>query len=174
MTYTPPSPLWASKQDVEDFAEKVAKTFNLEIGGSLEQLVAGLGGSIVYGGLEDKEVNGGAIVARSANDFTIFLSNLTAPIRDRFTIAHELGHLFLHLPAILQNDPDAVMRATRLVDQNNKDQQRAEWEANWFAAGLLMPESAMRRYKDQGVEYISARFNVSKQSAEIRLKSFAR
>ncbi len=144
MEYEAPSPIWATKSDVDGFAEQVGSALGLEVGAPLETVVADLGGSIVYGGLNDHESNGGAIVATSDSDFTIYLSELTAPIRDRFTIAHELGHLFLHLPAILEGKKGAVMRATRLIDNNDDDQKRAEWEANWFAAGLLMPATAMK------------------------------
>lgn len=172
MEYASPSPVWATKSDVDEFAEQVGTWLELEVGAPLETVVASLGGTIAYGGLDDHESDGGAIVARSNNDFTIFLPELTTSIRDRFTIAHELGHLFLHLPAILENDTNAVMRATRLIDNTNENQMRAEWEANWFAAGLLMPAAAMRKYKDKGAEFISARFNVSIQAATIRLKSF--
>lgn len=153
----------------------MGKALELDIGRPLEPIVAIIGGKIVYGGLENYGVSGdaigGEIIANSSDNFTITLSKLTAPIRDRFTIAHELGHLFLHLPAIKANSADSIMRATRYVDNTDENQQRTEWEANWFAASLLMPMGAMKMYIDSDPEYIAARFNVSKRAAEIRLEA---
>lgn len=50
--------------------------------------------------------------------------------RDRFTLAHELGHVLLH--------PDAV-HARRCRRQEIKAYCNSEWQANAFAAELLMP-----------------------------------
>jgi Zn-dependent peptidase ImmA (M78 family) len=91
----------------------------------------------------------GSIVARATGDFTVYLSRHTSSKRDRFTIAHELGHLLLHFQAIKKMSPNAIMRATRNVDKNDPDQERAEWEANWFAAAFLMPaEEFKAAYRD--------------------------
>ena len=65
------------------------------------------------------------------------------------------------------------MRATRWVDENDKIQQRAEWEANWFAAGLLMPESEFRVTMNNGASYNAAKFNVSKRAAEVRISNLS-
>jgi Zn-dependent peptidase ImmA (M78 family)/transcriptional regulator with XRE-family HTH domain len=48
--------------------------------------------------------------------------------RQRFTLAHELGHLLLH----------SLRRATVMTNDD------AEKEANWFAGALLLPEEAAR------------------------------
>lgn len=167
-----PSPTNLRKSQVEEFGELVANTVGLDIGSALEPIVKKLGGEIDNGWSED-ELNGGSIVAFEQNSFTIFLSAFTSPIRDRFTIAHELGHLFLHLPAIKRANPDAAMRATRSVDPNDKNQQRAEWEANWFAAGFLMPKTEFMLTLSSGDDYNAAKFNVSKKAAEIRRMSLS-
>jgi Zn-dependent peptidase ImmA (M78 family) len=74
---------------------------------------------------------------------------------------------------VQRESPGAGMVATRWVDASDPDQQRAEWEANWFAAAFLMPSDAFRRtfdvYKD--VARTAAAFGVSEQAAEIRARS---
>ena len=169
--YFLPLPTRLRKSQVFDFAERVGQALDLSIGAPLEPIVEAMGGKVTFGSMEFDERDGGSIVAREINDYTIYLSLVTSPVRDRFTIAHEMGHLFLHLPEVKKVDASAVMRATRWVDPDDKDQQRAEWEANWFAAALLMPSDAFREVRDLSEEFIAAKFNVSRKSVEIRKKS---
>ena len=49
--------------------------------------------------------------------------------RDRFTLAHELGHYFLHQTGV------GLCRASEPI----KSYQNPEWQANTFASFLLMP-----------------------------------
>ncbi|WP_063921329.1 ImmA/IrrE family metallo-endopeptidase [Bradyrhizobium sp. DOA1] len=168
-----PEPIRASKASVWAHAEKVATALNFAPGNSIEPLVARLGGRLLY---RNELRSGGAIpesiVVRASNDFTIYLPTMTSPERDRFTIAHELGHLFLHYPRVKKLHPGAEMVATRWVDEDDKDQQRAEWEANWFAAAFLMPKAEFEKaYWDDDMEELAERFAVSVQAAEVRAKS---
>jgi Zn-dependent peptidase ImmA (M78 family) len=61
-----------------------------------------------------------------------------APLRRRFTIAHEIGHLVLHAPG----GTAAVF--CRVTDPLVIAANRIEREANRFAAELLMPEDLVR------------------------------
>jgi predicted transcriptional regulator len=61
-----------------------------------------------------------------------------APMRRRFTIAHEIGHFVLHAPAAL----GTVF--CRVTDEPEPVAKRIEREANRFAAELLMPEEGVR------------------------------
>ena len=64
------------------------------------------------------------------------------------------------------------MRATRWVDETDKSQKRAEWEANWFAAAFLMPKDNFTAdYKALGLASVAAKYGVSTTAAEIRAKS---
>jgi Zn-dependent peptidase ImmA (M78 family) len=64
------------------------------------------------------------------------------------------------------------MRATRWIDDSDADQVRAEWEANWFAAELLMPRKAFKAAVDRnGLSYAADLFNVSISAAKVRAKS---
>jgi len=171
-----PKPINAAKHAINDFAERLAAQFSFAPGDPIEPLVRRLGGHVVvknpvaFTGQKPE-----SIIVRSASDFTIFVPGMTSIERDRFTIAHELGHLFLHFPAFSQANPGVDMVATRWVDESDKDQQRAEWEANWFAAGFIMPSSAFKAvYGETGgdVRALAVRFGVSQSAAEIRAKTF--
>lgn len=78
--------------------------------------------------------------------------------RDRFTIAHEIGHLLLH--------HDANISFAR---GNDKIQpyEDPEWQANTFAGEVLVPVHLIKGLK---IEEISIKSNVSRQVASIQQK----
>lgn len=86
-----------------------------------------------------------------------------------FSIAHELGHLFLHL----LNDEGKIIQEEVLA--RNKNTSQEELEANEFAAALLMPEEAFvikcREIMTENkisLTAIAEAFNVSIQAATVR------
>lgn len=106
-----------------------------------------------------------------------------ARTRQRFTIAHELGHHVLH-----RGRPAIVEHLTRAARVNFRDGTSAlatdkeEIEANQFAAGLLMPsaavedaflEAAPRLGIDRSVAALAKRFDVSPQAMRFRLMNLA-
>jgi len=141
-----------------------------EPGDPIEDVVAELGGAISYRNPVGEAIPESIRVEPSCK-FKIFLSSLTSISRDRFTVAHELGHFFLHFPLVTQSFPGYGMRATRWVDENNEDLQRCEWEANWFAASFVMPESHFRETITSGVSSSAAFFGVSEKAVNVRAKS---
>lgn len=170
-TFVSPAPLNAPKWEVEKYAQEVASVFNFAPGDNIALLASRLGGHIVTGSTGHEDTESGSLIAREANDFTIYVSPFTSLERDRFTIAHELGHLLMHLPYIKKSNPSAVMRATRYVDEMNSDSRRAEWEANWFAAALLMPAEQFRAAAQKGVENLKSIFRVSEPAIRARAQS---
>ncbi|MGV7033464.1 ImmA/IrrE family metallo-endopeptidase [Methylobacterium symbioticum] len=175
MTSAVPVPTRLLKARIHEFAESVAARLNFRYGAAIEPLVVRLGGRIEY---KTADLSAGklpeSIVVRAINDFVIYLPSITSIVRDRFTIAHELGHLFLHYPLAAGGRNDVVMTATRWVDESNEALQRAEWEANWFAAAFLMPSSDFRTaYSEnhRSIETTAAMFGVSVKAAQIRAQS---
>jgi len=81
--------------------------------------------------------------------------------RDRFTVAHELGHFFLHTQVSLARTP----HSGRVRPFENP-----EVQANRFAAELLMPFRLFRDHED--VESVCERFGVSASAATNRLKGW--
>jgi Zn-dependent peptidase ImmA (M78 family) len=100
----------------------------------------------------------GAITSTN-NTATIWVNAADAPVRKRFTIAHELGHLFLH-PAG-QEFRDATFTGGP-----------KESEANWFAADLLMPLWMLDSYASSigaDAEELARMFQVSSHAMGIQL-----
>lgn len=97
-----------------------------------------------------------------------------SPGRRMFTIAHELGHWELH-----RGDSSAVHTrfcAEDDVDGSAKPQsaRQIEWEANRFAAALLMPEALVRKEADElrlNVRLLATRFGVSAPAMQVRLSA---
>src|SRR5579862_1636885 len=77
----------------------------------------------------------------------------TEDVRFPFTVAHELGHFYLHQTvrpdALGSSGTDAIRDSTRdLVThrvEGSRPRSLIEWQANRFAAGILMPRRTVRR-----------------------------
>lgn len=80
--------------------------------------------------------------------------------RDRFTIAHEIGHLFLH---------KGINISLNRGNESIPAYKDPEWQANTFAAELLVP-TFIRNLENMSVEDVSKTYGVSKKVAEIQLE----
>ena len=136
----------------------------------LEEAVSLMGGQIQL--VDDpsrQEVEGGSLIIRSERDFTIYLSPYTTPLRDNFTVAHEIGHLILHF--FLQSlKPEMPVGFTRYGSGP------LEWQANRFAAAMLMPEQEFRgKYAvyEGGRFLLAGFFEVSVPAAVARAESLS-
>jgi Zn-dependent peptidase ImmA (M78 family) len=95
--------------------------------------------------------------------------------RQRFTMAHELGHFLLHRDLIGDGlYDDRAYRSTELGTYQNKLVGPAEEAAaNRIAAQILMPAEKVRAEASDttSVEALANRFQVSKKAMEIRLQT---
>lgn len=94
--------------------------------------------------------------------FTIVVPPHTSRARDRFTIAHELGHFMLHY--------DRGSGPAKFLRYGQNDQ---ETEANAFAGALLMPEASFRdvwKGCDGDLRRLARSFDVSQTAASVRAK----
>lgn len=120
----------------------------------------------------------------------IVVNELHPAVRQRFTIAHEIGHYDLH-----RSDQDAAdVFIDRTTDFDNEQETyfrrsqlsaadyRMEAEANAYAAGLLMPRELLERYLDrhlgeidlsktEGIEMVAEAFDVSRIAMGYRLRN---
>lgn len=169
--YHDPMPTRASKRNVSAFAEELAVELDYDPEGPIETIVSGVGGSIHYRNAVGARPE--SIKVRPDETFKIYLPTLTSMGRDKFTIAHELGHLFLHFPIVRAVYPNDGMRAYRWLDEDaSEDMRRCEWEANWFAASFVMPEDLFTKvYNKHGVQGTSIRLGVSMKAVEVRAQS---
>lgn len=106
----------------------------------------------------------------------IFLAPGQDSGRKRFSIAHELGHF--HIPSHARTGADGTgYCADRDMRARSRDARQQEWEANDFAAELLMPkklfaaDAARLDVSIAGVQRLAAEdmYNVSVTAAAWRL-----
>jgi Zn-dependent peptidase ImmA (M78 family) len=120
----------------------------------------------------DDEISGAII--RSAGQVVIAVNPAHHSNRQRFTIAHELGHYFLHEG--LEKHVDQNFRVAWRDADSSKAVNWTEIQANRFAAELLMPTSFMLRDLDSlqsidrhTVALLASKYVVSPDAMKIRL-----
>ena len=126
-----------------------------------------------------REISG--MLERWEDTFLITVAANDPHTRQRFTLAHELGHYMLHRKLIGAGlDDDRAYRSTEAGKYHNTlIGPREETEANRFAANLLMPVELIARewnarnrvISQNVVEEMATLFKVSKKSMEIRLEN---
>lgn len=85
-------------------------------------------------------------VRKEGNGFVIYVSPYQTTERRTFTIAHELGHLFLHMGYVINQElweRPASETYYRFGDSLK------EYQANEFAAAFLMPKKKYKEIMDQ-------------------------
>lgn len=110
---------------------------------------------------------------REQGRWRVYINRQDSPTRQLFTLAHELGHFFLHKDEAEEFvDGDFVMNR----DDDTKYTQE-ELEANEFAGNLVMPEGMIRAKlgdktpDDEAVLGLARNFQVSPLAMAIRLRS---
>lgn len=83
-----------------------------------------------------KDISG--VLFRSSDDVVIGVNAKHPLQRQKFTIAHELGHFLLHDGEAVHYDKD--YRVSLRSDLSSAGTDIEEIEANFFAASLLMPD----------------------------------
>lgn len=157
------------KDFVEEFAVTVNQHFKFFPGEErdiVKQVVNRLGGHVHdVSNWELLDSAEACIYVHGKNDFDIGVSEHVSSTRRNFSIAHELGHYFLHSE-----------QGKKPIIANRDTSTPAEWEANWFAASLLMPEQDLRKDWDEASFRFShtrllEKYKVSPAALRIRLEN---
>ena len=138
------------------------------------KLAKKLGIRVVEEGLGN-DVSG--MLYREGDRAVILVNRNESSVRQRFSVAHELGHYILH-----QGSSVFVDRRVRFRDSTSSTgTNREEVQANRFAAALLMPESLVlkevharrqRRFlptDEELIQELADLFDVSTHAIEFRL-----
>ncbi len=164
-----------SKSAIHTIASDLSGLFGVSNRNDLRDVVLQLDGNVKSINLwESDEDRLGSIVISAEDEFTIFVPDDESETRKRFTIAHELGHYFLHYIAKEDINPDLTYQADRYVDSQEMSG-RVEWEANWFAAALLMPIERFRTFandladltEERKIRALAKEFHVSYTAAKL-------
>jgi len=166
-------------EEIKEYINKIAgivkKHYKKAKAGSLEEFVRMLGGDVK----EDSGIGltaDGSINKQAGTDkFTIQLVPGMTKERKRFIIAHELGHLFLHLD--FGRDSEKWINTCYVGYFEGEDQEK-EQQANEFAEVFLMPQeeyiTILEKCTDKEIvnmDRVAQHFNVTRNIAEHRGRS---
>lgn len=149
----------------------------------VEEICEHLGLTVVY---ETLPAETSSVLIRHPDGTRVIGVNARhAPRRQRFSLAHELGHALLHFPDEPPRDDEAVVsRPLEVLFRDGVAGQGTngvEIDANAFAAALLMPsdlvssrfrrrwQQDMSRRVDDVIDDLADEFDVSTQAMRYRL-----
>lgn len=146
-------------QKAIDISKDILTTFGVDSPPiPLTDIVAAHGLNIVYADFSAVK-NGNKIAGFLDFDaHKIYVNKDDPSNRQRFTIAHELGHFLLHQDYVKDESKYNVLLRTPLKD---KDYTPEEKEANCFAAYLLVPSELLKKYEKYPNSIVASLFAVS-------------
>jgi Zn-dependent peptidase ImmA (M78 family) len=163
-------------------AEGLIERFNINTAPVDVNYIAGsLGLQVVYNALGD-DISG--LLISNGEGAAICVREGEPLVRQRFTIAHEIGHFCLR-HQFEDNDHVHVDEGWKVTARSNARSvgiDPKEIEANQFAATLLMPTRLLtqrasrfgvRQLHDEHVTELAREFKVSEQAMTIRLATLA-
>lgn len=129
---------------------------------------------IYFAELDEPDVSGATLF--KDGKYIILVNIKNHPLRQHFTLGHELGHYFLH-KAILEEEK-GIMDGADVLDGvkvlyrlDDAETQRLETEANNFAASLLMPAHLVYKAWEatSSIQKTARIFKVSPVAMSLRL-----
>jgi Zn-dependent peptidase ImmA (M78 family) len=148
----------------------------------VDRIAKSLGAVVRFSPL-DEELSG--MIYIKENIIIIGVNSLHHPNRQRFTIAHEIGHLKLHrnlITTAVHVDKDFLVPVLMRGATASLGTQKIEIEANAFAADLLMPRFLLDQSlsgkifdidDDKPLEELAKKFRVSKKMVEYRIANLS-
>lgn len=136
-------------------------------------------GVLVQEAKAEDDLSGFIYVDNESDETVIGVNRNHGEQRKRFTIAHELGHMFLHDFDDLHVDRGFGVKLRNRISSKGTDLE--EKEANLFAAELLMPKDFIEDVFDENgidmvdleneavITMLAKKFNVSVQAMTFRL-----
>lgn len=159
---------------INNLTEDIIESYNLNIQDDIDSIVNLLGGKIEE--MSEFTLFDGEIIKTGNKGFVIRVSHFQSETRRRFTIAHEIGHLFLHMGYIIDEEKwNKIEIGVPLFFRRGSS--TIEYEANEFAAALLMPRQEYKIVLESNTcglrvntAEIAKHFNVSEEAASLRGK----
>lgn len=169
------------RQSVEARASKLLSSLSVhEISVPVEKIAKSLGARVRFAPF-DEELSGFVFIKDGTP--IIGVNSLHHPNRQRFTIAHEIAHLYLHREHIAnavhvdKHFTEPVLKRDALAAAGTD---RLEIEANQFAAALLLPRDKLDELlaatpvdieTEGSFDEISKKFKVSKATLQYRIRN---
>lgn len=162
------------RKAINEISESIQEALNIEIPiTNIEQIVQSINGEVIT--VDYLPENAEGRIYRKEDKFVIEIPSMDNNNRINFTIAHELGHLFLHMGYLIDNE---IWEKNLNNEFFRKEIGEMEYQAHEFAAAFLMPREIFynvmnENYHGNGyydIEAVARYFNVSVSAAENRAK----
>ncbi|GAA1625224.1 ImmA/IrrE family metallo-endopeptidase [Catellatospora bangladeshensis] len=164
-----------SRLEAENAASQLLNKYGIDrLPVPVEEIAMWEGAQVVRQRFEGEQ---SGFMYREGRERIIGINTSSGRRRQRFTIAHEIGHMTLHL-----QDPLVVDREVNWRDENSSlAVDPKEIDANAFAAALLMPQDLVVREvrlaaqrsdlsgRDRIISYLAQIFDVSTSAMSYRL-----
>ena len=134
-----------SKNSIIKLAGKISHELNYDPGKDLLEIIKKFGGEVIPPCSFEVDV---------INPSKFFLSYFSPT---RFQLAHEFGHYVLH--SVFGKKPLRI---------NIGNSGIFEWEANWFAAGFLIPDHILQNYPNCNNNKLAWIFKVPVAAVNLR------
>lgn len=168
-----------NRKRIRDLVKSILEDYKINTAPvDIEKICTELGISIKRGSFED-DLSGFAFNRRGTQ--VIGVNAEDGPLRQRFTIAHELGHLKLDPRDSINYDLHFAMHLRDTT--SSLGTKLKEVEANFFAAEILMPAAFLRkdiaRLAKSGIDFeddnivskLAKEYQVSQHAMSVRLAS---
>lgn len=167
------------KKYIRELAESLLEKFKIRKAGfDVAHLAEQMGIEVRFETVDD-DLSGFLFRDVKANQAIIGVNKSHHTNRQRFTIAHEIGHYLLHPGEPVHVDgTNVAFRLNRRDIDSSTGQDDSEREANLFAAELLMPARLLEKdlrtadidlLNDDDVAELAAQYGVSTQALTFRL-----
>jgi len=154
-----------------NMARKILKDYDLsEVPTDLSVLFKGLG--LRYIELNETGDIDGAILEIDGKPAIAVLNKARPLQRQRFTLAHEMGHIFLkHTERDIYNSEEIREDSEQLTEKRKPPQ---EIEADIFASELLIPYEQLKKYTADmnNIDKLAGTFQVSRQAMTLAIMNF--
>ncbi|AJY69626.1 hypothetical protein RW64_08400 [Geobacter sulfurreducens] len=154
-----------------EMARKVLKQYKIvDVPTDLRKICEGEGLEFIE--LDDLEAVDGMLMELEDGTRVAMVNRAKAYVRGRFTLAHELGHVFLRHDKRDFYDAEAV----REYGEDTPESAKPPWEqeADAFAAELLIPLEQLKKYQAElrNPEKLAGIFQVSRPAMGIAIANF--
>lgn len=154
-----------------EMARKVLKQYKIvDVPTDLRKICEGEGLEFIE--LDDPEAVDGMLMELEDGTRVAMVNRAKVYVRGRFTLAHELGHVFLRHDKRDFYDAEAV----REYGEDTPESAKPPWEqeADAFAAELLIPLEQLRKYQAElrNPEKLAGIFQVSRPAMVIAIANF--
>jgi len=124
----------------------------------------------VYEGDLDKEISGAIRYNKEEEVYEILVNKNDAKVRQRFTIAHEIGHYFLHREHLKSEQIHIDTILYRGDMEKNEEAKAREKEVDYFAGALLMNRTLLNKLRSENtITELAEIFDVSVSAMTVRL-----